>query len=418
MIFLSLFAFLSVGRVTDAFPFLWPLRLILVTGSLAAITWVLAPGSLADKIPLRIPQMRHVVFLMILAVASIPLSVWPGATFKGVSEGFWKLVLFFVLICYWCRSMHDARRLIWMCCLGLSCLIVIGRIMGNTDALSSQERFSGGSTIYDPNDLALVLVMVIPLLVFLLVATDRAVTRMVVAGMGAICLYGIILTQSRGGFVALAAVVVLLLFRAKLRSSQKFIIAVGIFLVFAVVAGTSFWNRMSTIWSPKTEYDETAGNRTENWKTALTLIATRPWGSGYGVCDIAIGEASGRKAGRWNTAHNSFLQIGVELGVFGLILFLNMLVRTLRDLRGVQSLSVDRPDSPERYLASMLEVSLYGFIIGGLFLSQAYSPILFLIIGLGLVLSRMSTLEQSGLKEMSPGRLDPWTVRGYGPSVP
>ncbi len=135
------------------------------------------------------------------------------------------------------------------------------------------------------------------------------------------------------------------------------------------------------------------------------------------MCDIAIGEASGRKAGRWNTAHNSFLQIGVELGVAGLIIFLSMLARTIRDLRRVQFLYMGSPDSPEPYLASMLEVSLYGFVVGGFFLSQAYSPLLYLIIGLSVVLGRMAAMEQPGLKEIRPGRLDPWAVQGYGPSL-
>src|SRR5262245_14058420 len=134
MIFLSLFTFLSVGRVADAVPSLLPLRLILVTGALAAIAWILAPGTLSDKIPLQIRQMLCVIFLMMLAVVSIPLSVWPGETFRGVTQGLWKLVLFFVLICYWCRSLYDVRRLIWMCCLGLSCLIVVNRITGQTGA--------------------------------------------------------------------------------------------------------------------------------------------------------------------------------------------------------------------------------------------------------------------------------------------
>ena len=95
-----------------------------------------------------------------------------------------------------------------------------------------------------------------------------------------------------------------------------------------------------------------------------------------------------------------------------------MLVRTIGDFRRVQFLSVDRPDSAETYLASMLEVSLYGFVVGGFFLSQAYSPLLYLIIGLSVVLGRMAAMEQPGLKEMGPGRLDPWAVREYGPSVP
>jgi probable O-glycosylation ligase (exosortase A-associated) len=397
MFFLSVFAFFAVGRVTDPFPFLHPLRLAMVTGALAVIPWILAPGSFEDKIPIKIPQVRHVVLLMILAIVSIPISIWPGGSFKAVTGDLWKLVLFFLLVCYWCRSMRDARRLIWMCCIGVSSLVLFSLLTGHGGAAAARfgGRFAAGSGTYDPNDLALVLAMHIPLLVFLL-GTSGPVARLLAGVMAIICLYGIVLTQSRGGFLALVAVSVLLMWRTRLSPALKFLIVLAVFLVFATMAGSEFWDRMATIWSPKSEHDRTAGGRTELWITGLKIIATHPWGSGYGLCAIAEGVASGGKAFRWNTAHNSFLQVGIELGVAGLIVFVCLLLRTYKDLRRVQALQFSSPQHrQEKDLASMLEVSLIGFLVGGFFLSQAYSMFLYFVVGLSFALSRMAISEQT-----------------------
>ena len=410
MFFLSVFAFLAIGRVTDPFPFLWPFRLVMVTGALAAITWFLAPGSFTDKVPFKIPQMRYVIMMACLAVVSVPLSVWPGASFVAVSEGLWRLVLFFILVCYWCKTVQDARRLIWMCCFGVSILLLVSIATGNTGGDDpSGRRFSAGS-MYDPNDLALILAMLIPLLVFLL-STSGSISKLLILGMALLYFYGIVLTQSRGGFLALVAVASLLLFRTKLNPSLKLIISAGILLIFVTVAGTVFWDRISTIWEPKTEYDRTAGDRFVKWQTALVLIVTRPWGSGYGACDIAIGRASGMKD-QWMTAHNSFLQVGVELGVPGLIIFLSLLMRTFKDLRQFQFL-FKRQQNSETNLASMLEISLYGFVVGGFFLSQAYSMLLYLIIGLSLALSRQGALLAAA-NAVKPIPMQGWSAAGHG----
>jgi probable O-glycosylation ligase (exosortase A-associated) len=405
MLFLALFAFLAIGRVTDPFPFLWPLRPVMVTGALAGLIWLLAPGTLAEKVSMKIPQMRYVLLLAVFAVISVPFSAWPKASLGAVTDGLWKLVLFFILVVYWCKSMRDAKRLVWMCSLGISTLILISLITGGKSAIITTQRFTAGSTMYDPNDLALVLAMLIPLLIFLL-SDSGMLSKPLVIGMGVLYLYGIVLTQSRGGFLALLTVVSLLVFRAKLRPSVKFIVVAVVLLVFITMAGTLFWDRISTIWDPKSEYDRTAGDRTDKWKTALMIMGTRPWGTGYGVADIAMGQFTGDRF-MWMTAHNSYLQIGLELGIPGLILFLSLLVRTFKDLHWIQSLSRFDQHSSERNLASMLEISLYGFVVGGFFLSQAYLTLLYLVIGLSVALSRMAAFEPSTFS----ARMYPWAGR-------
>src|SRR3989338_5151302 len=64
MFFLLLFLLVVVGRIQEVFPVLVPLRVGLVTGGLAALTWLFASGSLRDKIPMDAKQVRYLIILL------------------------------------------------------------------------------------------------------------------------------------------------------------------------------------------------------------------------------------------------------------------------------------------------------------------------------------------------------------------
>ena len=180
-----------------------------------------------------------------------------------------------------------------------------------------------------------------------------------------------------------------------------------------ILAGTAWKERIRTMWDPQTEYDQTAGGRTDLWKASLVLLAKRPWGVGIDNFTTAEGLSHGG-VGKWSAPHNSFLQIGVELGVVGLAIYIRMLARTLRSLRLIK-LSIKPPKLPvvmrrlpERQrrapaqemdesghlyqFAEALEMALWGFIIGGFFLSQAYSSMLYIMLALGIVFTRLAKL--------------------------
>lgn len=423
---LALLAFLVVviGRVQELLPVLTPFRLGLVTGGLAGLAWLSAPGSLEEKIPLEVQQVRYVLALVGLAAVTLPLAVWPGHSFEFLTGQFSKTILLFLLVLYWCRSPRQIRHVIWACCLGAIGSVVIGILAGQ----GGEGRFNAGSETYDPNDLAWVLVTMLPLLVYLS-ASSAPAARLLVLGMAFLALYGIVLTQSRGGLLALLPVSLLVLGLRIIPVSVKVVtVAMGL-VVFGLLAGGAYYERIETMWDPRTEYDRTLGGRTVLWQTGLALLATHPWGVGIDGFTTAEGLTHGGE-GKWSASHNSFLQIGVDLGVAGLAVFLMLVASALRGLRRVQHLSLagtaDATDAcllhqgpavptsteagvghEERQdelglLAAALEISLWGLLISGFFLSHAYSPLFYVVLGLSVACTRLAprpgALQDRGLE--------------------
>lgn len=408
MVLFLLYAWVCVGRPQEIVPELIVLRLGLLTGGLALLAWLHAPGRFAEKISLATPLIRDVMILVGLAVITVPISIWPVHSLLFLFNVFLKTVLLFFLVIYWCRTIQDVRRLLWVYCLGSVSLVIPGVLSGH----AGQERYSLESLSYDANDIALLQVMALPLILYLYSTSGRR-AGLVLAGMATLCLYGIILTQSRGGFLALVVVGGLIISRSSMSRSAKWrIVALGA-VVFGVLAGTAWKERILTMWDPQTEYDQTAGGRTDLWKSSLVLLAKRPWGVGVDNFVTAEGLSHGG-LGKWSAPHNTFLQIGVELGVVGLAIFIRLLARTLRSLRLIKisinppklpvvmrRLSERQPRAPAReldesghlyQLAEALEMTLYGFIVAGFFLSHAYSAMLYIMLALGLVFTRLAKL--------------------------
>jgi O-antigen ligase len=414
MVLFLLYAWICVGRPQEIVPQLIVLRLGLLTGGLALLAWLHAPGRFAEKISLDTPRVRDVMILVGLAVITVPVSIWPAHSILFLFNVFLKTVLLFFLVIYWCRTVHDVRRLLWVYCLGTVCLVIPGVLSGPL----GKDRYALESLSYDSNDIALLQVMALPLILYLYSTSGRR-ARLVLAGMATLCLYGIILTQSRGGFLALVVVGGLILWRSSLGKSAKWSIVMLGVVVFGILAGTAWKERIRTMWDPQTEYDQTAGGRTDLWKSSLVLLAKRPWGVGIDNFVTAEGLSHGG-LGKWSAPHNSFFQIGVELGVVGLAIFIRLLARTLRSLRlikmsikppklpiVVRRLSERQPRASARemdesghlyQLAEALEMTLWGFIIAGFFLSQGYSGMLYVMLALGIVLTRLAKLTDVSTK--------------------
>jgi len=93
----------------------------------------------------------------------------------------------------------------------------------------------------------------------------------------------------------------------------------------------------------------------------------------------------------WTAPHNSFLQVGAELGLVGLGIFGFLLYRGVKNCRTVIRLAHNDPRRvPYSSLAGGLEIALYGYVIAGFSLSHGYSYLLYFLLGMSVALRRLA----------------------------
>lgn len=240
------------------------------------------------------------------------------------------------------------------------------------DEGQEQLRIRGLGLMHDPNDLALGMIVALGLVGGASNGGSRL--RHLLLGVAAgVLVYGVYLTRSRGGAVAL--VVVLWRFAAR-RVGRGAAFA----LLMALCAGTmaiDFGGRSLSI-----QLDDSVSGRVVAWTEGLEMLKAQPiLGVGYGQF-LDHHEL---------TAHNSLVLCFAETGLLGCFLWVGLLVVTGLELRALRQLPGDETfDRMTRQWAGALQLSLLGFITASFFLSRTFVPTLYLVIGLSAALSAIA----------------------------
>lgn len=226
------------------------------------------------------------------------------------------------------------------------------------------------SPIEDNNDLALALVMVLPLLVYGLWSARAVWLKMGFAATIVLTSVAVLASYSRGGLLALCFVG----FYFWLKSRRKILIAM--MLAVGIAGAWSFmpeqwFQRMDTIGTYGA--DRSVAGRFEAWRHAVNVVAARPIvGGGFGTFTQRV-FAEFSPGTEWRAAHSIFFECVGEQGIVGLILFVSIWLSAFREARRAARLARGRADLPHiAELATMLQVSLVGYVIGGAFLSMTY----------------------------------------------
>ncbi len=389
---LALYIAVGVGRVHQLFAGLAPLHLALLAWAAAVLLFLL------DRSPartlwgaLREPAGKAVAGLCLWVLLSVPGALVPGlAAQRGLA--FFQTALIVVVMAGAARDRGDVERLagVYFACVALYAVIVLERFHGSASTRLADLYY------YDANDFATVAVMALPLGVYFLTSRRPAWQRLGAGGGVAALLVAFIWAGSRGGFLALLAVLAFLLVRfSAVPAVWRIGAAALVVLVFAAATNDTWWERMQSLEHPEQGYNYTdEWGRRKVWTRGIGYMMANPV-VGVGADNFPTAEgtlsplARRQEVGlpvKWSAPHNSFIQAGAELGVPGLLLFVAVIASGFGAAAAARRL-----DPAGAALAQAIEASLVAFVVGGFFLSFAYADALYALLGLAAALRRTAS---------------------------
>jgi putative inorganic carbon (hco3(-)) transporter len=225
-------------------------------------------------------------------------------------------------------------------------------------------RVKAVGLLADPNDFSQVIVLCLPLL-WLLYAQRGWIMRILLIGAPAsVMIYTILLTQSRGALVGMAALIGL--FLQRIAGTVVTMWAAGLSLVGLVGMTYGGGRGFST-------EEESAAQRIDAWWEGINLLKAYPvFGAGF----------NNFTNHHYLTAHNSYVLCFAELGLLGFFAWLGMIVLAYRGLAYVLKLNPATQSDTYSWTAELIRFSLVGYLVCAWFLSRTYSPVLYLFLGM------------------------------------
>jgi hypothetical protein len=368
-----------------------------------------------------------IIVAAFLAAAAISLLAAPGTenvvgTLRGIVEDGSVAVLAGLLL----RGTASLRRLMWAIVLAggaAASLAVVQFALGAFDTsfagfaqsavqniVESTDDIRISGPVGDPNYFAQWMVMIIPL------AADRFSDetgrglRLLAAGSALAITAAVVLTFSRGGVLGLAVVGALLVIRSPRRLRTVAAIAIAAVVVIPLTP-SGYLDRLGAlgdVGAIESGIDPSVRARTAEMTAAVRMFSADPLtGVGYGTFAVRYPETV-RDLGidlraTPREAHNLLLQFAAEMGVVGLLLLAGTAAAVIGSIRSgrrrFRAISDLRGDG----IGYAVAASLAGYLVTSIFLHLDFARLAWLIVGIGLALPRVATVEDADREAATAG---------------
>jgi putative inorganic carbon (HCO3(-)) transporter len=245
-----------------------------------------------------------------------------------------------------------------------------------------------GSFFEDNNALGLALVMTLPLMYYLTTTDTRRSLRYSMFALMGFTALSVLGTHSRGALLAGAAMVGMLWLKSryKLRTGLVLVALVPALLFFMP---EEWWERMQSIRDFR--QDSSAMGRINAWGFAIRLALDKPLvGGGFQVFKPELFLSYAPNPTDFHDSHSIYFEILAEHGFVGLSLFLTLGVLTLLTASRIIGQCGHRDELMwARDLASMIQVALVGYAVGGAFLGLAYFDLYYQMIAIVVILQSL-----------------------------
>lgn len=406
--FRALVAFTAILLLSPQawFPVLGQLRIAFLAAAVAIGAHLLDRIVRRDSAPPFNAEIGVAVLLVAWAVMTLPVSYWAGGSVEVLTSQYIKAVLFFWLVGTLATTERRLRTIAWtltLCAIPLAATGVANYVSGEVlstgvPGLTRIYGYMGGSGLAaNPNDLALMLNLIVPIAAAMMIGTRRWWLRAVAALALVLSVAGVIVTFSRAGFLTLAATgVMLLAVLLRRHSAGGAAVLIAIALAAPILVPDGYMDRLSTITDIKTDETGSAQGRWQDIFVAADIVATNPIvGAGIGNDMLALNEHRG--VDTYRSVHNAYLQYAVDLGLPGLLLFAWLHIMCFRNARRIEQLARREPAFRSLGpLAAGVQVSLAAFFVAAMFHPIAYQFYFFTIAGLAVALKNTARAVQAG----------------------
>lgn len=311
------------------------------------------------------------------------------------------------------QTRRQIMALLWALVISLGLYGVKGGIFTLATGGSHHVWGPVGSYIEGNNELALALIMTIPLMQVLRYESSNLwVRRGLLAAMilTAVASMG---SQSRGALLALSAMAAVMWWRGKNRlwSGVSFLAVALLMLNFLP---DTWFQRMNTIGDYQA--DESAMGRINAWWMAWNLARANFFGGGFDIYTPQVFNRYAPVPEDLHAAHSIYFQILGEHGFIGLALFLTLWVLVWRFAGRLRLAARSKAETQWiSNLGAMCQVSLAAYAVGGAFLSLAYFDLPYYLLVLMVVASQWMKTEGYGAQVPRSGSFHGLSRPNVGP---
>jgi O-antigen ligase len=344
------------------------------------------------------PELVGVLVLGAIVLLTAPFSIWISGSIGVFTDMYAKVILIYLLAVNVLDSPNRLERLTWILVLAVGYIgfrAVLDYVRGvNLIGHGTRVEGSVGGIMQNPNDLALNMVSFLPLAAITAIRPGSTFRRLVSAGCALFMLGAIVASGSRGGFLGFAAMlIVLACFVAKQRPGL--VIAGALAMICALpVLPANYWRRIESITDPSKDDFQSSEARKELFGESYDAFLQHPL-TGVGAGEFKDWNPQHREQA-WHEAHNVWLQLAAEIGIFGVAAFAFLVVRgcgaVVKTRRLLRRLSRGR-NPPRSDLSghdltlldahsAAMAASMIGWLVCAFFASVAYNLTFYYLLAL------------------------------------
>lgn len=391
-----------------------PYELVPALSFLAATPFFFAVATLAVYVPTQLSaegnltivstEIKAVLAMLLIALVTMPIAKSPPLAWLVFNDSYIKAVLIFIVMI---NVVRTRRRLIGM--MWLSMLIgVVLSYMALGMYLRGEMKVEGyrvgveiAGMFGNPNEMSLHLVMMIPLAITLAIATRNKLLRVVYLAMAAIMLFANMITYSRGGFLALTASSIFMLWKLGRKNRVGVTLtALAVSTLVILLAPGNFGMRILSIFDSKLDEAGSSSQRQELLQRSIIVSLRNPWGIGMG--NFPIVSVSNL------VSHNAYTQVSSELGLLGLAAYLVFIISPFRKLGAIERTQFAKDELDWFYYVAIgMQASFIAYWVASFFASVAYYWFIYYLIAYAVAFRRIYKIENNLTEELPAAPL--WT---------